>query len=581
MMTEPAAPSTSNRPEVLAAQPAFPKEKRKMNRRYAVIVSLCLLAVMASACTGAGTPAAAEPSVVRIGWAGSPDTLNPGTALLVEAYTVFDLVYSSMVSLDLDGSTYRPELAESWDVSDDGLTWTFHLRPGATWHDGEPVTASDVAFTYNFYGAHEDFPYMPGYTTYFDSVEAVDDQTVAIHLTEPIPNMESQLFYMFILPEHIWSQYEGQAAVEFENAEMIGSGPFRLVEYRPNEFVHLAAVQDHYLTPPVVDEVVFQTFESQDALVQALRTGQVDMITEMPQTAVESLSQEANVEVVHAPDFHPDIADIIFNQVAPEDCPPDDGVCSGHPALQDRTVRVALAHATDKQTLIDVVLLGLGDPGMTLVPNALGKYYNSELPDFAFDPAEANRLLDEAGYLDTDGDGVRQMPGGGDPIVLRMNWPGDSITAPREAELLSQMWGEIGVDTELQVVDADTLGSLCCPTFDFDVILWGWGSDPDPSALLGVMTSDEITSGYSETGYNNPEYDALYAQQATELDAQTRQDIIWRMQEIVHNDVVYIVPWYAQAVQAYRSDRFQGWLTDQPLLALQDVSSLVVVQPVP
>ncbi|MBM2842218.1 MAG: peptide transporter substrate-binding protein, partial [Anaerolineales bacterium] len=89
------------------------------------------------------------------------------------------------------------------------------------------------------------------------------------------------------------------------------------------------------------------------------------------------------------------------------------------------------------------------------------------------------------------------------------------------------------------------------------------------------------TSGYSETGYNNPEYDALYAQQATELDPQTRQDVIWRMQEIVHSDVVYIVPWYAQAVQAYRSDRFQGWLTDQPLLALQDVSSLVVVQPVP
>jgi peptide/nickel transport system substrate-binding protein len=173
------------------------------------------------------------------------------------------------------------------------------------------------------------------------------------------------------------------------------------------------------------------------------------------------------------------------------------------------------------------------------------------------------------------------MPGGGDPLVLRMNWPGDSITAPREAELLSQMWSAVGVETELQVVDADTLGSLCCPTFDFDVILWGWGSDPDPSALLGVMTSDEIASGYSETGYNNPEYDALYAQQATELDPQARQHVIWRMQEIVHSDVVYIIPWYAQAVQAYRTDRFQGWLTDEPLLALQDVSSLVVVQPVP
>ena len=551
-----------------------------MNRRYAVIASLCLLAVMASACTGAGTPAAAEPSVVRVGWAGSPDTLNPGTALLLEAYTIFDLVYNSMVSLNLDG-TFSPELAEGWDVSEDGLTWTFHLREGATWHDGEPVTASDVAFTYEFYGAHEDFPYMPVYTVYFDSVEAVDDQTVAIHLTEPIPNMESQLFYMFILPEHIWSQYEGQAAVEFENSEMIGSGPFRMVEYRPNEFVHLEAVKDHFLTPPVVDEVVFQTFESQDALVQAVRTGQVDMITEMPQTAVESLRQEPNVRVETGAPFAPDISDIIFNQVAPENCPPDDGVCSGHPALLDRNVRVALAHATDKQTLIDVVLLGLGDPGLTLIPNGLGPFYDSELQDFAFDAAEGNRILDEAGYLDTDGDGVREMPDGGQPLTFRMNWPGDSITAPREAELLSQMWSEIGVETELQVVDADTLTSLCCPTFDFDVILWGWGSDPDPGFLLSVMTTDEIPTGNSESGYSNPEYDALYAQQATELDPQARQDLIWRMQEIVLNDVVYIVPWYGQAVQAFRTDRFQGWITDQPKLALEDVSSMVVVQPVP
>jgi len=552
-----------------------------MSRRVAGLAWLCLFAVVASGCGAAATPSAEEPSVVRVGWAGSPDTLNPATALLVEAYSIFDLAYSSMVSLDLDGSTYRPELAESWDVSDDGLTWTFHLRPGATWHDGRPVTAADVAFTYDFYGSHEDFPYMPGYTTFFESVEAVDDATVAIHLTEPIPNMESQLFYMFILPQHIWGSLDDQAAVEFENAEMIGSGPFRLVEYRANEFVHLAAVKDHYLTPPVVDEVIFQTFESQDALVQALRTGQVDMITEMPQTAVESLRQEANVEVVTAPEFHPDIADIILNQIAPEDCPPEDGVCSGHPALRDLAVRQAMAHATDKATLIDVVLLGLGDPGLTLIPNALGRFYNSELEDFAFDPAEANRILDEAGYLDGDGDGVREMPDGGDPLVFRMNWPGDSITAPREAELLNQMWSAVGIDTELQVVDADTLGSLCCPTFDFDVILWGWGSDPDPSALLGVMTGDEISSGYNETGYHNPEYDALYTRQATELDPQARQDIIWQMQEIVHRDVVYIIPWYAQAVQAFRTDRFQGWITDMPLLQLQDVSSMVVIEPVP
>jgi peptide/nickel transport system substrate-binding protein len=173
------------------------------------------------------------------------------------------------------------------------------------------------------------------------------------------------------------------------------------------------------------------------------------------------------------------------------------------------------------------------------------------------------------------------MPDGSRPLVFRLNWPGDSITAPREAELVSQSWAQAGVKTELQVLDADTLTSVCCPAFDFDVILWGWGSDPDPGFLLSVMTTDEISTGNSETGYSNPEYDQLFAQQATELDPEKRKDIIWQMQEIVHQDVVYIVPWYAQEVQAYRTDRFQGWITDQPKLALPDVSSLVAIEPVP
>lgn len=524
----------------------------------------------------ADTAETAEPAVVRIGWGGSPDTLNPGTAVLTEAYTIFELVYDAMYQLQPDGS-YTLELAESVDVSDDGLVYTYTLHDGITFHDGEPLTASDVVFSYNLYAAQEDFPFLPIYTTYFDSVEAPDDQTVVLTLSEAIPNIESQLLYLYVLPEHIWSGLPNPS--EFENTDMIGSGPFQMNEYRQNEFVTLDAVKDHYLKGPQIDGAVFQTFDNPDALVQALRTGQVDMITEMPNTAVAALRNDANVEVVSGPPLAPSVADIIFNVTEPENCPPDDGICSGHPALLDRNVRLALAHATDKQNIIDVVLLGLGVPGLTLVPDSLGVFYNDQIQDYAFDIDLANQILDDAGYVDTNDDGVRETPDGRD-LIFRLNWPSDSANAPRMAELLAGNWGQIGVRTEQQSLDPDALTAICCPAFDFDIMLWGWGSDPDPSFLLSVMTTDEITTGTNETGYSNLEYDALFAEQAVELDKDRRIELVHQMQAIAHHDLPYIIPYYEQTVQAFRSDAFRGWLTDAGKVALEDLSSMLVIEPV-
>ena len=527
----------------------------------------------------AASAESAGEAIVRIGWAGSPDTLNPGTAVLSEAYTLFELVYDSMYQLQPDG-TYTLELADSVDVSDDGTVWTFHIRDGITFHDGEPLTAADIAYSYNLYKNTEDFPFLPVYTEFFDTIEAPDDSTVVITLTEAIPNMESQLIFLYVVPEHIWGDKEGAALSEFENEAMIGSGPFKMKEYKQNEFVQLEAVKDHYLNPPKIDGAIFQTFENQDALVQAVRTGQVDMITEMPNTAFASLRDAENVAVVSGPPLAPSVTDIIINQTAPENCPPDDGVCSGHPALLDRNVRLAMAHATDKQQIIDVVLLGLGSPGLTLIPDSLGVFYNDAIEDYAYDPDMANQILDDAGYADADGDGIRDMPDGSQPLTFRMNWPSDSVNAPRMAELLANMWGQIGIQTEQQALDPDALTSVCCPTFDFDIILWGWGSDPDPNFLLSVMLTDEIPTGNSETGYSNPEYDALYLEQAVELDRDKRIEMVHQMEQIVFDDVVYIIPYYAQTVQAYRTDRFSGWLTDAGKVALEDPSSLLVIEPV-
>lgn len=539
-----------------------------------MLFTILIAALTLSACSGGGGQA--QPAIVRVGWAGSPDTLNPGMAILTEAYTIFELVYDSMYELNLDGS-FTLSLAESANVSDDGTVWTFKIRDGLKWHDGQPLTAEDVAWTYNLYKDTPEYPYLNGYyTPYFDTIESTPDNEVVLTLTEAIPNIESQLVFLYILPKHVW---ESVNKTEYENVEMIGSGPFKMAEYVQNEFVRLTANKDHFSTPPKVDEVIFQTFENQDALVQAIRTGQVDMVTEMPNTAAESLKADENIELVVGAPLAPGVTDIIFNQLDPENCP-EGGICSGHPALRDRNIRLAMAHATDKQQLIDVILLGLGNPGLTLIPDGLGVWYNSSLTDYEFDPVKANQILDDAGYADTDGDGIREMPDGSEPLTFRLNWPSDSINAPRMSELLAEMWGAIGISLEPQAVDPDALTAQCCPAFDFDIMIWGWASDPDPSALLYVYTTEAIPTGSSETGYSNPEYDELYTNQQVELDFEARREIVWQMQKMVFDDVVYIIPFYDANVQAYRTDRFTGWITDQAKVELSDITSLVLIEPV-
>jgi peptide/nickel transport system substrate-binding protein len=520
-----------------------------------------------------------QDGMVRIGWPGSPDARHPGIAVLSQAYSIFALVYDTLYALELDGS-YAPSLVTNRTQSQDGTTYTFHLQPNAFFHDGQPVTAHDVAFSLSFYHDHPDFPLLYAYTRQFKKITATDNHTVVLELTEPVPNIESQLAFLFILPKHIWQSHtEGEKALQFDNANMIGSGPFRLVEYAQNAFVHLEPHASHPLAPKNIHGVIFQTFANQDALVQAIRTGQVDAITEMPFTAFEGLKTQANIQVFSGTPSQPEVTDIIINQLDPQNAP-EGSITSGHPALRDVRMRKALALATNKQRLIDIVLLGHGSLGKTLIPDGLGHWFNSELTDYPFDPEQAKALLDDANYQDTDGDGIREMPNG-QPLNFRVSWPTDSTISPRMARMLSEMWADIGISTQLQAVDPDALTALCCPAFDYDIILWGWTTASDPAFLLDIMTSYGIPTGTNETGYADPTYDAKYQQQAIALDAQKRQQIVWDMQRQVHEAVTYIIPFYPKVLQAYRTDRFSGWVTNTPRLGIETPRSLSALTPQP
>jgi peptide/nickel transport system substrate-binding protein len=542
--------------------------------RHRHIVFITLLGLFSCA-----DHAPSQDGLVRIGWPGSPDSRNPGTAVLSQAYTLFALIYDTLYTLKLDGS-YAPDLVIDHQPSKDGRVHTFRIRRDAFFHDGQPLTAQDVAFSLNFYHAHIDFPLLHAYTREFKEATAPDEDTVVLELRTPVPNMESLLAFLFILPQHVWQPHaEGEAALQFDNADMVGSGPFRLVEYQQSTFVHLAPHPTQVPGPGHIEGVIFQTFSNQDALVQAIRTGQVDAITEMPFTAFENLKTQPDVRVFSGTPYQPEITDIIINQLAPQDAPPG-SVASGHPALRDVRVRRALALATDKQHLLDIVLLGHGTPGLTLIPDGLGIWFNSDLSDTPFDPALARDLLDQAGYRDLDADGIRDTPDG-EPLTFRVNWPTDSTISPRMARMLANMWAEVGIGTRLQAVDPDALTALCCPEFDYDIMLWGWTTASDPAFLLDIMTSFGIPTGTNESGYADATYDLLFQQQATELDAEHRKQIVWEMQRRVHDAVAYIIPFYPKVLQATRTDRFTGWVTDTPRLGIETLESLSALAPVP
>ncbi len=562
--------------------------KQDVRRHYSVLGVLATGGLVLAACGAAqGTPVASDGGDggtatggnVRIGQGGYPDSLNPGNGVLAESYGLYELIYDTPIAVTSSGE-YVPELATDWSASDDGLEWTMTIVEGATFHDGEPLTAADVAFTIELYRDTEAFPFLPSYAAPFETIEAPDATTVVLTTAEPLNTFEAYMAFIYVLPQHIWEGEEDP--VEFQNLEMIGSGAFSLVEATQDEFIELATNTDYWGTPANVDGVILRTIDNPDARITALTTGEVDAISEFPATALSTLQNAEDVAVhVASVAAGGDLRDIIFNVTAEEDCPPE-GVCSGHPALKDIAVRRAMATAVDKQQIIDVATLGTAAPGLSMVPPGLGDYYASEVEDYAFDVDAANALLDEAGYEDADGDGVRECLPDQDceNLTFRFLYADDIDTGPREIELLQGMWAEIGIAIgQIQGIDGTALQSICCPAFDYDLILWGWGSDPDPAFLLGVALCTEITTGFNETGYCNPEYDALYDAQAVEQDHDARVAIVHDMQRILIEDLPYIIPYYYQTIEAWRTDTFTGWTEDDPTLGLLDPSSLTKLRP--
>ena len=519
--------------------------------------------------TGAGADA-----TVRFGWLGAPDTLNPAYAFLSESWTIFHLIYSTLTTQATDGS-YVGLLANDWSVSEDGLTWTYHLKEGFKWHNGEPFSADQLAWAINaIMKDPEGWATVANYAAGFSEVTAPDANTLVIVTEYPIGNMDYRTSFLYAFyPPDFENFTTAEELQNYPNDQAIGTGAFILNTFNKDSgVVLLDANKDYAYGAPKIAGIIFQTFDNGDAMVQALKVGDVDALTSVPASAYETVQGYANVKAMTTDNTY--FYELIINSVDPN----NDPTPTGNPALADPAVRLAMAYSLNKQDLVDIVMQGLASPGDSIIAPAMGGgfWHDPNMKDIPFDTAMANSTLEDAGYT-LGSDGVRSK--GDLRLEFRMQFPSTTPVYARVADMMVDWFKQAGIKITPQSMDEDSLIAATTPTGDYDLVIWAWEPDPDPDFILSVMTTDQfVDGGWSDSGYHNPDYDQLYLDQQQLVDKTARQQVIWKMQEMVFNDMPYIVLFYEDLLQAYRTDRFTGFI-ESPL-GIEATESLLNVAPV-
>ncbi len=562
--------------------------------RLAVVVLAALLAcglafgAVAAAADDPPSPAAspAAATVLHVGWTAEPDNLNPMVGYETSALEIFHLNYDYLVGFKASDLQPTPELATSWTTSPDGKVWTFKLREGVKWQDGEPFTADDVVFTFRTIIEDEVSNYV-GYTEFIETVEAIDPSTVEFTCSKPKTNMLGMPIP--IIPEHIWSKLTAaQITNTFANKPpMIGTGPYQVVEWKRGEYVRAVANKSYWRGAPKADEVIWSLYKNQDTMAADLKSGAIQVAWDIPQAQFGALDADANLAA---------IGGVLngFNHMG-FNC--YTGKASlGNPVLKDAAFRRALNWAIDKQKVVDIGYFGHAEPATTIIR---ANYYKPPL-DFhwqpaegevyTFDPARAGSELDAAGYRDADGDGVREDKAG-KPIELRLYARSQSATDQRVGKLIAGWLEAVGVGIDFQVIDegamSDKIYNYKGDTFapDYDMFLWYWYSDPDPNFILSVLTEAQIGS-WSDTQWSDPEYDRLYTEQQTTLDAEARKELVWKMQQIAYDQSPYITLTYPEWLEAYNDTQWTGWVRtpsgDGPVIYTQyNIDSYLFAEPKP
>ena len=429
-------------------------EPRARSRGVSLCVSLLVVALaglvwavpiaLGASPTPAATSSSAGQIELKLGWTEEPDNLNVFAGYSATCWEIWALNYDYLFRCGQDNQPTLDLVSQfptqqNGGISPDGKIWTLHIRSGVRFQDGTPLTAADVAFTYN-YVIDNNITQYETYIAGIKSAKALNPTTVQLTCSHPMAQLYMETQSVPILPAHIWKHVSPQAATTTSGNKppIIGSGPFETVGYVKGSYIEMVRNPYYWGKKPTIDKIYFEVYQNADTLVSDLRAGRIDGISgDIPVGGFDQLKSLNGVKAVAYPFYQWD--DVEFNCY-------DKPSSRGNPVLRDPKFRQALNYAIDKQRLCAFAYNGYAKPGTTAITpdtfvNPDYHWQPTAAEAYTFDLAKAGQLLTAAGYPLKNGVRVNKQ---GKPIDLRLETPTDRHGGEAEAKLIVGWLQQLG-----------------------------------------------------------------------------------------------------------------------------------------
>lgn len=471
-----------------------------------------------------------------------PDRLNPVVSNSAYASAVSGYIYEQLIDLDNETFQPKPKLAKRWEISKDHLQYTFYLREDVTWQDGHPFTAEDVLFTYEkIKDPKVDAAPLRNYFKDVLKAEQIDDFTIRFTYRQPYVGALITLGLMYVIPKHLLAGEENFNEHP-HNRNPIGTGPFRFVKWETGNKIILERNESYWGKPFAIRKIVFKIIPDETIAFRLFKKNKLDLIDLTAlQWARQTSSENFGLAFVK---HHLFTRYGGWNYI---------GWNLTKPFFQDKRVRLALAHLLDKEAINQKLLFGLYYP-ITGPYYPLGPNYDPALKPIPFDVEQAKALLEEAGWKDTDGDGIREK--GGTPFRFTLLFSSGLQYYEQLTPILRQNFLQAGIEVELRRLEAVTLFKVM-QEHNFDAYLAGWGRGAGEEDFYQIFHSTQMVGGSNYIRYTNPHVDRLLEKGRREFNNQKRQAMYQEAHRMLYEDQPYLFM-FARPDLIARDGRFQN-----------------------